>query len=39
MIGVGGKWIIEGVNENGENLVDVCAEREIVLNMLSFNIR
>ncbi len=27
MAGVVGMWGVEGVNENGEHLVDVCAER------------
>ncbi len=26
-----GKWGVEGVNENGEHLVDVCAERGLFL--------
>ncbi len=26
-----GKWGVEGVNENGEHLVNVCAERGLFL--------
>ena len=29
--GVVGKWGVEGVNENGEHLVDMCAERGLFL--------
>lgn len=30
--GEAGKWdVLEGVNENGEHLVDVCAERRLFL--------
>ncbi len=29
--GVVGKWGVDGVNENGEQLVDVCAERGLFL--------
>ncbi len=31
LAGVVGKWEVEGVNENGEHLVDVCAERGLFL--------
>ncbi len=31
LAGVVGKWRVEGVNENGEDLVDVCAERGLFL--------
>ncbi len=31
LAGVVGKWGTEGVNENGEHLVDVCAERGLFL--------
>ncbi len=31
MAGVVGQWGLEGVNENGEHLVDVCAERGLFL--------
>ncbi len=31
LAGVVGKWGVEGVNENGKHLVDVCAERELFL--------
>ncbi len=31
MAGVVGKWGVEGVNENGEHLVDVCSERGLFL--------
>ncbi len=30
LAGVVGKWGVDGVNENGEHLVDVCAERGVV---------
>ncbi len=31
LAGVVGKWGVEGVNENGEHLVDICAERRLFL--------
>ncbi len=31
MAGVVEKWEVEGVNENGEHLVDVCSERGLFL--------
>ncbi len=31
LAGVVGKWGVEGVNENGEHLVDICAERGLFL--------
>ncbi len=31
LAGVVGKWGEEGVNENGEHLVDICAERGLFL--------
>ncbi len=31
-----GKWGVEGVNENGEHLVDVCTERGLYLANIFF---
>ncbi len=31
-----GKWGVDGVNENGEHLVDICAERGLFLANTSF---
>ncbi len=34
--GVVGKYVVDGVNENGEYLVDICAERGLFLSNTSF---
>ncbi len=34
--GVVGQWDVDGVNENGEHLVDVCAERGLFLANIFF---
>ncbi len=36
MAGIVGKWRVEGVNENGEDLVNVCAERGLFLAITFF---